>query len=225
MKGRPKHLDAASREVDDEHRVERQKATPRPNLGGEKIGSGDRSPVRAKKLLPRRRALRRWEQTVGLQNPGDRRSPDLAPNVLEGTLNARVTPRRIVLGHAHFELPNLGQNTPTADSLPRIRPFARHQLPVPSQQRVRRDDRREVTQGSPPEPVRAHCEPPPVIVSKPQAPSTELPPEEAILFDQIGERLPFPAIQRTGDTQEQEPKRGHVDHRRELISDTHRKCP
>jgi hypothetical protein len=34
--------------------------------------------------------------------------------------------------------------------------------------------------------VRAHCEPPPVIVSKPQAPSTELPPEEAILFDQIG---------------------------------------
>jgi len=41
----------------------------------------------------------------------------------------------------------------------------------------------------PAEPVGAHREPPPVIVSKPQAPSTELPPKEAILFDQIGDRL------------------------------------
>jgi hypothetical protein len=46
-----------------------------------------------------------------------------------------------------------------------------------------------------------------------------LPPEEAILFDQIGERLSFPAIQPTGDAEEQDPKHRHVDHKRELISD------
>ena len=60
-------------------------------------------------------------------------------------------------------------------------------------------------------------------MSKPQPPSTELAPEEAILFDQIGERLAFPAIQPTGDAEEQGPKHGQVDHERELISDTHRK--
>jgi hypothetical protein len=48
---------------------------------------------------------------------------------------------------------------------------------LPSQQRVRRDDRREVTQRGAAEPVGAHGESPPVIDSKPQAPSTELAPE------------------------------------------------
>ena len=113
--------------------------------------------------------------------------------ILERTPNASVAPRRIFLSHAHYE--------------------------VPSQQRLRRDDRRQITQGGPPEPVGAHREPAAVIVSKPQAPSTELPPEEAILFDQIGERLSFPAIQPTGDAEEQDPKHRHVDHKRELISD------
>jgi hypothetical protein len=47
----------------------------------------------------------------------------------------------------------------------------------------------------------------------------------ATLFNERGERLPFPAIQPTGDTREQQPKHPYVDHRRELISDTHRKCP
>jgi hypothetical protein len=56
---RPKHLNAASREIDDEHRVERHKATPRPHLGGEEISSGNCSPVRSQKRLPRRWALRR----------------------------------------------------------------------------------------------------------------------------------------------------------------------
>jgi hypothetical protein len=40
----------------------------------------------------------------------------------------------------------------------------------------------------------AHREPPPVIGGKPQAPSTQLLQEEAILVDQKGDRLPFPAI-------------------------------
>ena len=96
-------------------------------------------------------------QTVGFQDARDRRSADLVAKILERTPNASVAPRRIFLSHAHDELPNLGQNTATAVSLLRTRPLARHELPVPSQQRVRRDDRREVAQGGPPEPVGAHC--------------------------------------------------------------------
>jgi hypothetical protein len=55
-----KHLHAAGREINDEHRVERHEASPRPHLSCEEIGPRDRSPMRSQKRLPRRRALRRW---------------------------------------------------------------------------------------------------------------------------------------------------------------------
>jgi hypothetical protein len=96
---------------------------------------------------------------------------------------------------------------------------------MPAEQRVRRDDRREVMQGRPADSVGAHSESPAVIVSKPQASLTELPPQQAILFNQIGERLPFPAIQPTRDAQEQQPKHRHVDHERQLISGTRQHWP
>ena len=149
----------------------------------------------------------------------------LVPEILEGTLNSRVAPRRIFRGRAQHELSNLAKNTGTTAWPPCIRPLARHQLPVPSQQRVRRDDRRDLTQGVPPQPASAYCESPPIVIGEPQAPPTDLPPEEAILFDQIGERLPLPAIEPTDDGEEQQPKNRHVDHERELISRTRQRCP
>jgi hypothetical protein len=101
----------------------------------------------------------------------------------------------------------------------------RHQLPVPSQQRVRRDDRRDLTQGLPTQPVGPYGESPAVVIGEPQAPAADLLPEDAILFDQIGERLPLPAIEPTGDGEEQQPKDRHVDHERELISQTRQESP
>ena len=68
----------------------------------------------------------------------------------------------------------------------------------------------------------SHGEAPPVIVRKPQATLTDMFPQEAILFDQIGERLPLPAIEPTGDGQKQQAKDRHVDHERELISQDRR---
>jgi hypothetical protein len=78
------------------------------------------------------------------------------------------------------------------------------QLPVPWQERVRRDDRREVTQGFPTEPVRSHGEAPPVIRSQLQSTATVLFPQETILFDQIRERLSLPTIQPASDGEEQQ---------------------
>ena len=140
------------------------------------------------------------------------------PEILESTLNARIAPRRIFPGHAQHKLSDLGANTRTAGAPPRVRPLARHQLPVPSQQRVRRHDRRDLTQGLPTQPVGPYGQSPAVVVCQSQAPPADLPPEEAILFDQIGERLPLPMIEPTDEGQEQQPKDGHVDHERELIS-------
>ena len=66
---------------------------------------------------------------------------------------------------------------------------------------------------------------PAVVICQPQAPPAALPPEEAILFDQIGERLPLPMIEPTDEGQEQQPKDRHVDHERELIPRTRQESP
>jgi hypothetical protein len=142
------------------------------------------------------------------------------PEILECTLNARVAPSRIVLGHAHDELPDLGQNPTTAASLPRMRPLARHELPVPSQQRVRRNNRRKNC-ATLLDPVGALAWPVVAcrVVGEPQTPLTNLPPKDAILFDQIGERRLLLAIEPTADGQQQESKDSHVDHGRGLYHD------
>ena len=91
------------------------------------------------------------------------------------------------------------------------------QLPVPSQERVRRDECRHVTQGGSTQPVSPYGQSPPVV-RQPQAPPTNLPPQEAILFNKIGERLMLAAIQPAGDGKKQQLEDRHVDHERELMS-------
>src|SRR5262249_24391436 len=218
-----KHLHAAGREINDEHRVERHETSPRPHFSRKEICSRDRSPMRAQKRVPRRRARWRWWQTVGLQDAGDRRSSDLVPEVLEGTLNPGVAPRRVSLGHSHDELADLGEDTATARSPVRIRPLARHQLPVPPQQRVRRDDRRDVTQGFSTEPISPYGKSSPVVVGQPQSPHTDLSSDKAILFNEIGHRLPLSAIEPADDSDEQQLEDRDVDHERELISQSGKK--
>src|SRR5262249_49085131 len=84
-------------------------------------------------------------------------------------------------------------------------------------------DRRDVAQGLPTQPVGSNGESSPVVVSEPQPPPTGLSPEEAVLLDQIGERIPLLVIQPAGDGEKQQPKGRHVDHERELISRTPQK--
>jgi hypothetical protein len=66
--------------------------------------------------------------------------------------------------------------------------------------------------------VSSYGESPPVVVRELQPSPTDLPSEKPILFDQIGEGLPVPAIEPAGDGQEQHPKDRHVDHGPEVIS-------
>jgi hypothetical protein len=59
---------------------------------------------------------------------------------------------------------------------------------------------------------------PPVLIGEPQTSPTELPAEEAILFEQIGECLPLSTIEPSSDGEKEQPKGRHVDHERELTS-------
>jgi hypothetical protein len=94
---------------------------------------------------------------------------------------------------------------------------------MPAQQRVRRDECRHVTQGRLTQPISAYGESPPVVVRPPQAPPTDLPPQNAVLFNKIGERLTLPAIQPAADGEEQQLDDRNVDHERELTSQSEKR--
>jgi hypothetical protein len=89
---------------------------------------------------------------------------------------------------------------------------------MPAEQRVGRDDRRDVAQQATAQPVGQRRESPPIGIGETQSPFTRLPPEQAIRFDQIGEHLPFPAIQPGRNGNEQQLECRDVDHGRELTS-------
>jgi hypothetical protein len=83
---------------------------------------------------------------------------------------------------------------------------------VPTEQRVRRDDRRDLAQHLPPEPVRPRGKLPPVVIGEPRSPSTQLPAQHSILFDQVRQDLPLLAVQPAGDSQKQHAVSRDVDH-------------
>jgi hypothetical protein len=88
--------------------------------------------------------------------------------ILERTLNPRVAPGRILLGHSSDELPDLDDNTAAAGPRCPIRSFARDQLPVPPQQCVWRDDRRDLTYHLSAQPVCTYRQPSPIVVNQPR---------------------------------------------------------
>jgi hypothetical protein len=61
-------------------------------------------------------------------------------------------------------------------------------------------------------------EAPTVVFGDPQASPSDLPPENPIFFNQIGECVPLLPIEPTGHTQEQKSKDRYVDHERKLTS-------
>src|SRR5687767_767825 len=63
-----------------------------------------------------------------------------------------------------------------------VSPFAGDELAVPSEKRVRRDDRRDLTQGLTAQPVGSRGKLPPVVISESEAPPTQLPTQDPILL-------------------------------------------
>src|SRR5215218_9757752 len=120
------------------------------------------------------------------------------PEVLEGTLDARVAPAGILPRHPSDQFADLRDHTATSWPVLSVGPFPSDELPVPSEQRVRRDDRRDLTQGLTAQPVGSRGKRPPVVIGESQAPPTQLPPQNPILLDQVREHLALPPVQPTG---------------------------
>ena len=97
----------------------------------------------------------------------------------------RVAPSRILLRHPPDQLADLVENFATRRSLPGVSPFPDDELPMPSEQRVRRDDCRDLAQRRTAQAVGAGGKFPPVVIGEPETPTAQLPPQHPILLDQI----------------------------------------
>src|SRR6478672_7334897 len=139
--------------------------------------------MRAKKCLPRRRPLWHGRQTVSLQDSCDRRATDTMSDVLQRALAARVAPGGILLRYPNDEPLDFRQDAATSQSCG-VRPFPRDQLPVPSENRVGRDDRRDLTEPAAAHPVSVHGQPTALVIGEAD-PATEARAEDAIFLNQI----------------------------------------
>ena len=89
---------------------------------------------------------------------------------------------------------------------------------MPAEQRVRRDDGRDLAQGHTAQPVGSRGKLPPVVIGEPEAPPAQLPPQDPILLDQVRQHLALPLVQPAGHREQQHLEGRDVDHVRELTS-------
>ena len=138
-------------------------------------------------------------------------------NIRERALDPRVAPCRIVRCHPLDELTDLEQNAAPSGSRG-VRPFPGYQLPMPAQQGVRRRDRGDLPQDRTADSVCSGGQPPAIVVRETQSTSAKLTAQEPVLFHEVGDGLPLPAVQPTGQHTEHHMQRPEVDHEPELIS-------
>src|SRR5262245_32360987 len=96
------------------------------------------------------------------------------PEVLQRTSDSRIPPGRILLCHPHDQSPDLREDARTARSARRVRPLARDELAMPAQDRIGRDNRRNLAQHTPAQMLPAPRETAPLVVGYPQSSATKL---------------------------------------------------
>ena len=83
-----------------------------------------------------------------LQDARNRGSRHAMANVLQRSLNTGVAPFRIFRCHPNHEAPNFSEHPRPPWSPAYVRPFPRNQFAMPSKNRLRRDERRHLSQNA-----------------------------------------------------------------------------
>ena len=89
---------------------------------------------------------------------------------------------------------------------------------MPQQQGVRRGERGDLPQGRTADSGRSPRQPTAIVVRETQPTPTKLTPQEPVLFDQVRDCLPLPAVQPAGQHTEHDLQRREGDHELGLIS-------
>ena len=109
-----------------------------------------------------------------LQHPSNRGPAHSMPKVLQGALNPRVAPGRVLRRHAHDQQPDVCLQTWAPTAATGVRRRAGDQLAIPSENSVRRDDRGYVGQPAASEPVSKGREASPFRITESQRPTAQL---------------------------------------------------
>ena len=165
--------------------------------------------MRAQERAPGRRPLTARRKAFGLEDARNRRPGNTMPDVLQRPLDPRVSPLRIVGRHAHHETPNLLLHARSPWALAWVRPFPGDQLPVPSQNRVGRDERRELAQHAATKALAEHRETPALVVIQSQSPAAQLHFQHAVLFAEEGDHIALLAFEPSKQRGQQHLQRNH----------------
>jgi hypothetical protein len=134
-------MNAASRQLHDDEKIEGDEAVLRPNFDRSEIHGSQHVPMRLEKGMPRRLSppLRRRLDAMFLQDVGHAGRGDLMTYVSQSALNPIITPGGILLGNTNHQIANLLGKRWASGLLPptvAVVPLSSYQEPMPAQDGV-----------------------------------------------------------------------------------------
>ena len=147
---------------------------------------------------------------LGSQDARDRRTADVVAQVLQRTLNARIALCGVLGRHPNDERCEACLQARTAAMVGAIRPLARHQLAVPTQNGVRRHDGRDLREQPATEPVSSFGEASALAVGETQALPGEPGLQEAILFAKVRDHVGLLTMEPAAQCRDQQLERKHA---------------
>ena len=133
-------------QTDIEHDVVGDQTSRRPYLDTEEVARSQDLPMRLEERRPPHMlaALRGGLDAIVAKDIGHGPAPYPVPHIRQSILYARVSSPRILFSHPHDEFTDLAHDAGTARTTTVIEvPLLRDELPMPSHQRIRIDDRVE----------------------------------------------------------------------------------
>ena len=201
---------AAGSQLDHEEDEVPPEPRQRQHLDGEQIAGRQALPVRLQERLPGHvpAPLGRRVDSVVVQDPLHRGPGDSVAEVRERAADPRVAPPRIVDRHPDHELGDvLSGHGSTSTSAGAAIVFLGDQSPVPTQDRIRGDDARDLRQDPPAEFVTAHSESTTLGVRQAKRPRAQVFSEDPILLPEIVDQIVLVTVHPASEREDEELQR------------------
>ena len=159
-------------------------------------------------MIPARYAASRFP---GEQDPFDRISPDLVPQVVERPSNSSVAPTRILTGHHQNQILDVDRVL-RSPGPPVLAPIilSRDQLPIPPEQSVRGHQGLYLEEPSSANPLGLYGKSPALLISKPELLSGQLRAQDSVSLLEILDHILQVSIDPTSEDQHQKLPRQSV---------------
>ncbi len=201
---------AAGSQLDHEEDEVPPEPRQRQHLDGEQIAGRQALPVRLQERLPGHvpAPLGRRVDSVVVQDPLHRGPGDSVAEVRERAADPRVAPPRIVDRHPDHELGDvLSGHWSTSTSAGAAIVFRGDQSPVPTQDRIRGDDARDLRQDLSAEFVTAHSESTTLGVRQAKRPRAQVFSEDPIRLPEIVDQIVLVTVHPASEREDEELQR------------------